>query len=294
MSSIKINPYAPYVTGAQKNFQSGMDINSLLLAQRSLTSMRDHCNYHDGSLQKYYKTLADSRVGSVETERTLKEYITTDKDTLRMLDKVRVVSLYDYPTLIVGPTGTGKDIIARSMHGYRLVDHFVAINCSALTSTLLESELFGHVQGAFTNATRTRAGKILAANCGTLFIDEVGDMSIEMQSKLLKFLDSQSYYPVGSDHLDKVYVRIVCATHKDLDSMCARGEFREDLYHRLSAVVIHTKGLVDRLDDIALIAKGAMGYEGDVRDLKGYPFVRGNVRELKNAILQQKLSEEFS
>lgn len=293
MSSIKINPYAPYVTGAQQRIQSGMDINALLLAQRGLTSARDHCSYLDGGLQKYYKSLADSRVGSVETEIILKGYITQDKDTLKTLDKVRVVSLYDYPVLIIGPTGTGKDIIARAMHGYRLVDHFVAVNCTALTSTLLESELFGHVQGAFTNATRTRAGKILAANCGTLFIDEVGDMSMEMQAKLLKFLDSQSYYPVGSDHLDRVYVRVVCATHRDLDSLCLKGEFREDLYHRLSSVVIHTKGLVDRLDDIQLIAN-SLGYNEDVKSLKGYPFVRGNVRELKNAITQKKLEEEFS
>jgi DNA-binding NtrC family response regulator len=158
--------------------------------------------------------------------------------------------------LVRGETGTGKDLVAKALH--RLSDvrgQFIVVNCSAVVETLFESELFGHVKGAFTGADRDKTGLLELANGGTLFLDEIGDMPLSTQAKLLRALQNQEFLPVGSLKLRKVNVRIIAATHRDLRAAIAEGKFREDLYYRLSMVELHVPPLRERPEDIALLAR---------------------------------------
>jgi two-component system, NtrC family, response regulator HydG len=158
--------------------------------------------------------------------------------------------------LIQGPTGTGKDLIASALHRRsRVTGKFVVLNCSAVVETLFESELFGHVKGAFTGADRDKIGLLESANSGTLFLDEIGDMPLSTQAKLLRVLQNQEVLPVGSLTLRKVNVRIVAATHYDLREAITGGRFREDLYYRLSMVELKVPPLRDRVDDILVLAR---------------------------------------
>ncbi len=158
--------------------------------------------------------------------------------------------------LVQGPTGTGKDLVASALHRLsRVTGKFVVLNCSAVVETLFESELFGHVKGAFTGADRDKIGLLELANCGTLFLDEIGDMPLFTQAKLLRALQSQEVLPVGSLASRKVNVRIVAATHRDLRAAIAEGKFREDLYYRLSMVELTIPPLRERPDDIPLLAR---------------------------------------
>jgi transcriptional regulator with PAS, ATPase and Fis domain len=155
-----------------------------------------------------------------------------------------------------GPTGTGKDLIAGTLHRLsHVTGKFIVLNCSAVVETLFESELFGHVKGAFTGADRDKIGLLELANCGTLFLDEIGDMPISTQAKLLRALQNQEVLPVGSLASRKVNVRIVAATHRDLRAAIAEGKFREDLYYRLSMVELTVPPLRERPDDILLLAR---------------------------------------
>lgn len=158
--------------------------------------------------------------------------------------------------LIKGETGTGKDLIANALH--RLSDvtgQFVVVNCSAVVETLFESELFGHVKGAFTGADRDKTGLLELANGGTLFLDEIGDIPLSTQAKLLRALQNQEFLPVGSLTLRKVNVRIIAATHRDLRAEIAESKFREDLYYRLSMVELDVPPLRERPEDVALLAR---------------------------------------
>jgi transcriptional regulator with PAS, ATPase and Fis domain len=158
--------------------------------------------------------------------------------------------------LVQGETGTGKDLIAGALHKLSDVDgQFIVINCSAVVETLFESELFGHVKGAFTGADRDKTGLLELANGGTIFLDEIGDMPLVTQAKLLRALQSQEFLPVGSLKLRKVNVRIVAATHRDLRAAIAEGKFREDLYYRLSMVELDVPSLRERAEDISLLAR---------------------------------------
>lgn len=202
--------------------------------------------------------------------------------------------------LILGESGTGKEMIARSVHQHsgRAQRPFVAVDCGALTETLLESELFGHSRGAFTGAVADKKGVFQAANNGTCFLDEIGDISLNMQSKLLRFLQEEEVRPVGGKEWDKVDVRVLAATNKDLDAMVKTGAFREDLYYRLKVITIRLPPLRERPEDIDALAQifiqryslaagkqiSAIS-EDALERLRSYSWP-GNIRQLENAIEQ--------
>ena len=169
-----------------------------------------------------------------------------------MVDKVAPT---DARVFITGPNGTGKELVAHWIHqkSNRAKGPMIEVNCAAIPSELIESELFGHVKGAFTSANKDRAGKFEAANGGTIFLDEIGDMSLTAQAKVLRALQESKVQRVGSDKDIKVDVRVVAATNKDLKKEIADGNFREDLYHRLAVILIKVPALNDRRDDIPLL-----------------------------------------
>jgi len=216
----------------------------------------------------------------------------------RLLEKLAMVAPSDANVLITGESGTGKELIARAIHlnSNRKDGPFVAVNCAALTETLLESELFGHEKGAFTGADRKRKGRFVRANRGTLFLDEVGEMPITIQPKLLRAIQEGEINPLGSDKIVKVDVRIIAATNRNLEEEINRGNFREDLYYRLNVVNLHIPPLRDRTEDIPILAehflhiyvpknkKDIKGISAQAMDLLLKYRWPGNVRELENAI----------
>ena len=212
-----------------------------------------------------------------------------------MVDKVAPT---DARVFITGPNGTGKELVAHWIHqkSNRAKGPMIEVNCAAIPSELIESELFGHVKGAFTSANKDRAGKFEAANGGTIFLDEIGDMSLTAQAKVLRALQESKVQRVGSDRDIKVDVRVVAATNKDLKKEIAEGNFREDLYHRLAVILIKVPALNDRRDDIPLLIRhfsGKIAREQGVAEkefskkaiklLQEYDWT-GNIRELRNVI----------
>jgi DNA-binding NtrC family response regulator len=203
----------------------------------------------------------------------------------------------DATVLILGESGTGKELVARSIHrlGHRKERAFQALNCASFTESLLESELFGYVKGAFTGAVGTKQGIFESANRGTIFLDEIGDTSTALQSKLLRVLESGEIMPVGSTVLARVDVRIIAATHRDLTQLVARGEFREDLYYRLKVITIQLPPLRERMSDLPLLfdcflkkyssrlGKTLAVHPEVLSHLQGYSWP-GNVRELENVV----------
>src|SRR5690554_590780 len=200
--------------------------------------------------------------------------------------------------LITGPNGTGKELVAHWLHqkSARSSGPMVEVNCAAIPSELIESELFGHVKGAFTSANKDRAGKFEAANGGTIFLDEVGDMSLSAQAKVLRALQENKVQRVGSDRDIKVDVRVITATNKDLNKEIQEGRFREDLYHRLAVILIKVPALKDRQEDIPLLVEyfseristehGTAPKKFDdkaVKLLQEYDWT-GNIRELRNVV----------
>ena len=200
--------------------------------------------------------------------------------------------------LIVGESGTGKELIARTIHHHspRRDRPFVAVNCTSLSETLLESELFGHVKGAFTGAIERRPGLFLEASHGTVFLDEVGDMSHSMQAKLLRVLQEQEVKPVGGTETVKVDTRVVAATHRDLAGLTRTGRFREDLYYRLNVVSLEVPPLRERTEDVPLLAAHFLQHYSAQSNRPVQGFSReamaalvvydwpGNVRELENVV----------
>jgi transcriptional regulator with PAS, ATPase and Fis domain len=199
--------------------------------------------------------------------------------------------------LIHGPTGAGKDLVATALHRRsRVSGRFVVLNCSAVVETLFESELFGHVRGAFTGADRDKTGLFELANGGTLFLDEIGDMPLPTQAKLLRAIQNQEILPVGSLTSRKVNVRIVAATHRDLRAAIAGGTFREDLFYRLSMVELTVPPLKDRPEDVPLLArhfvrKFSIEFSKQIEGLTPRALLvlqrynwPGNVRELEHII----------
>lgn len=214
-----------------------------------------------------------------------------------MFARVRRIAPHYRSALIQGPTGTGKDLVARALHARSGVKgQYVVLNCSAVVETLFESELFGHVRGAFTGADRDKPGLFEAANEGTLFLDEIGDMPLATQAKLLRALQNQEVQRVGSLQARKVNVRVIAATHRNLRQAVAERHFREDLYYRLAMVEIPVPSLAERREDLPLlvrhfVAKYAHQYGKTIRGVT--PRARlvmerhawpGNVRELENAL----------
>src|SRR5210317_234256 len=200
--------------------------------------------------------------------------------------------------LITGPNGSGKELVAHQMHeqSVRSKNAMVEVNCAAIPAELIESELFGHKKGAFTGAQKDRKGKFELAHGGTLFLDEIGDMSLSAQAKVLRALQEHQITPVGGDRSIKVDVRVLAATNKDLRKEIELGKFREDLYHRLSVILIEVPGLNDRRDDIPLLAQHFLQLIADdygvpaktisaqaVTALQGYDWT-GNIREFRNVI----------
>lgn len=212
-----------------------------------------------------------------------------------MIEKVAPT---DARVLITGPNGTGKELVAHWLHekSERSKGPLVEVNCAAIPSELIESELFGHVKGAFTSANKDRAGKFEAANGGTIFLDEIGDMSLSAQAKVLRALQESRVQRVGSDKDIKVDVRVVAATNKNLKQEIADGNFREDLYHRLAVILIKVPALNDRRNDIPILiahfAKKISQEQGTALKtfsskaidlLKAYDWT-GNIRELRNVV----------
>lgn len=213
-------------------------------------------------------------------------------------DIIDKVAPTDARVLITGPNGTGKELVAHWLHekSSRAKGNMIEVNCAAIPSELIESELFGHVKGAFTSANKDRAGKFEAANGGTIFLDEIGDMSLSAQAKVLRALQENRIQRVGSDRDIKVDVRVIAATNKNLKKEIAEGNFREDLYHRLAVILVKVPALNDRRDDIPLLvshfSKKIADEQGIVKkafsdkaikQLQEYDWT-GNIRELRNVI----------
>ena len=179
---------------------------------------------------------------------------------LEVLDQVQRVAATDTTVLVTGETGTGKEVIARAVHAQstRAQAPFLAVNCGALSETLLESELFGHVRGAFTGAARDRAGLIEAASGGTLFLDEIGEMSLAMQQRLLRVVQERQVTRVGATRAANVDLRLVAATNRDLQALVREGRFREDLYYRIAVFQIEVPALRHRRDDIPMLVEHAL------------------------------------
>ncbi len=184
------------------------------------------------------------------------DIVTRSPLMLRLLEQARMVAQSDVSVLINGQSGTGKEVLAQAIHNAspRTGKAFIAINCGALPEQLLESELFGHAQGAFTGAVSSREGLFQAAEGGTLFLDEIGDMPLPLQVKLLRVLQERKVRPLGSNRDLDINVRIISATHRDLPKAMAQNEFREDLYYRLNVVNLKIPALDERAEDIPLLA----------------------------------------
>jgi DNA-binding NtrC family response regulator len=215
----------------------------------------------------------------------------------RVYKVIQKVSQHEYPVLILGESGTGKELVARSVHfsGARKDHTFAPVDCSSLVPTLIESELFGHVKGAFTGAQHGKQGLIEAAHGGTLFLDEIGDMPVDLQAKLLRALQEREVKPVGSTERRRIDVRIIAATNRDLEAAIRNGTFRQDLYFRLNVVQIKIPPLRERKSDIPLLVTAFLDKfsdpQGPVRTISEDAMRRliaydwpGNVRELENAI----------
>ena len=238
------------------------------------------------------------RLQALQHPAALSDLFTKDGEMLRTCRTIEKVANTNATVLLLGESGTGKEVLARGLHeaSSRKGERFVAINCAAIPENLLESELFGYEKGAFTGAAKTTIGKIETANGGTLMLDEIGDLPHSLQAKLLRFLQERVVERVGGRNEIPVDVRIVCATHQDLNALIKENRFREDLFYRLAEIVVAIPPLRDRAGDAALLAhafvhrfateqnRGNMSLSNDaIRALEAHTWP-GNVRELENCI----------
>jgi two-component system response regulator AtoC len=241
------------------------------------------------------KHVVQVRAASTEPRGT----IFTDNPKMRELLMVAATAApTDAPVVVTGESGTGKELFAAHIHAMsrRKSGPYIKLNCAAIPDTLLESELFGHVRGAYTDAREERRGRFETADGGTLFFDEIGEMSIKTQAKLLRVLQEKEFEPLGSSELRRVDVRFIAASNQDLPALIQRGDFREDLYYRLSVITIEVPPLRERKEDILPLARHFLEefggvYNKEIHDLSpevASAFLRhdwpGNVRELRNAV----------
>jgi DNA-binding NtrC family response regulator len=226
--------------------------------------------------------------------------------TLTLRKQIETVSRTDSPVLLLGETGTGKELTARQIHNSspRASGPFVAINCAALPRDLVEAEFFGHKKGAFTGAATSEIGKFQLAHGGTLLLDEIGDLPLEAQSKILRVLEEKQYYPVGSSEIVRVDIRIIASTNRNLKAAVRERLFREDLYFRLNVYTIEIPPLSDRPEDVLTLAEHFLRFY-NLRFAKDFAYIepdaaerllehpwKGNVRELRNLIERVVLSED--
>jgi len=268
--------------GAFDFIQKPLDLNRILITIKNATE-RSKIITENTNLKK--KVFGQQMIGESAPIKHLRE----------MIEKVAPT---DARVLITGPNGSGKELVARSLHqqSSRSAMPYIEVNCAAIPSELIESELFGHEKGAFTSAIKQHKGKFEQADGGTLFLDEIGDMSLAAQAKVLRVLQERKLSRVGSDKDIEVDVRVIAATNKDLRAEIEKGNFREDLYHRLSVIVLHVPSLDERKDDIPLL----VNYFNDkVSTESGMPKKEfspqaikmlqdkswtGNIRELRNVV----------
>ena len=250
----------------------------------------------------------NARLQAMRQPDTLAGLITRDPEVLRVCRTIEKVANSGATVMLLGESGTGKEVLARGLHqsSNRKAGRFVAINCAAIPENLLESELFGYEKGAFTGAAKTTVGKIETANGGTLMLDEIGDLPMPLQAKLLRFLQERVIERVGGRQEIPVDVRIVCATHQDLKQLTTEARFREDLYYRLAEIVVNIPPLRQRVGDAALLAHAftkRFAQEQNRRNLSlsddalraieahSWP---GNIRELENCIKRATIMADGS
>lgn len=246
------------------------------------------------------------RLQAMQQPDALGALITRDPEMLRICRTIEKVAPTNATVLLLGESGTGKELLARGLHNAspRRDTRFVAINCAAIPENLLESELFGYEKGAFSGAAKTTPGKIEMAHKGTLMLDEIGDLPLTLQSKLLRFLQERVIERVGGRQEIPIDVRVVCATHQDLKTLIREGRFREDLYYRLAEIVITIPPLRNRIGDAALLAHALVRRftheqnrstlslsEEAIHAISAYPWP-GNVRELENCLKRATIMAE--
>lgn len=269
--------------GAFDFIQKPLDLNRILITLKNATDKTE--------------LIKETRILKKKVSR-VQEMIGKSEAIIRIKDMVDRVAPTDARVLVTGDNGTGKELVARWLHekSHRSSMPFIEVNCAAIPSELIESELFGHEKGAFTSAIKQHKGKFEQADGGTLFLDEIGDMSLAAQAKVLRVLQENKLTRVGSDKDITVNVRVIAATNKNLKDEIQKGNFREDLYHRLSVIVIHVPSLSERIDDIPILVnhflaeicteagKPVMQIDDDaIAELQKNPW-GGNIRELRNVI----------
>lgn len=270
--------------GAYDYLTKPVDVDDLLALLRQCLSRGDGSRGDEAAV-------AEARVG-------LEKIVGESAEMMAVFSHIRRAARSDSTILILGESGTGKELVAEAVHvnSFRKNGSFVAVNMAAVPAALVESELFGHVKGSFTGASSNRMGKFQAANGGTIFIDEIGDFAIESQSKLLRVLETRTITPVGGNDEQAVDVRVVAATSRNLEQMVSTGQFREDLYYRLSVVTLSLPPLRDRLDDVPMLTKHFLqqlarannrpAFSVDpelMKFLETFPWP-GNVRQLRNCL----------
>jgi two-component system response regulator HydG len=259
-----------------------------------------------GTRKQLQRLIAHNQLLSQEAAAAVGSLVGSSEPMQKLVALIRRAAQSDATVLVIGESGTGKELVARMIHDLspRKEGPFVVVHCAALAETLLESELFGHERGSFTGAVRRKLGRFELADKGTLFLDEVGEIPVSIQTKLLRVLQQKEIQRVGSEETLQVDVRVVSATHRDLKAEVSQGSFREDLYYRLHVVPLHIPPLRERPEDIPQLASHFVSKasakmnpavkgltEAAVRSLCRYPWP-GNVRELENAIEQSLVFAE--
>ena len=298
-------------------YRSGRNVQDVVACMRPMTACdivlerKDDASFElNPDMDPDLRTVVDEVLAGsserVQRERHVRESILggmigLDPKMQVVFELIQQVARVKVPALITGETGTGKSLVARAIHNssQERDGHFVAVNCGAIPETLFESELFGHVKGAFTGAVSDRPGLVQEAHQGTLFLDEIANLPLAGQAKLLRVIQEQTFRPVGSDSLHRVDVRWICATNSDLEAAVTGGQFREDLLYRINVFPIRVPSLRERADDIPYLVAGILAANrgrfpseeqptisaATIKLLKSHQWP-GNVRELENVLIR--------